>query len=326
MKTKVFCNKNFLAFKAEKVYFHLLFVSLIFFKANKFAMNSSNPLISVIIPTFNRADKLKQAIDSVFAQTFTNFELIVIDDGSTDSTRDFIEKYQDRLRYFYQENQGPAAARNTGIRNARGRYIAFLDSDDLWLKNKLAEQVKIFDEHPEIKICHTEEIWIRNGLRVNPKKIHKKYGGWIYQRCLPLCVISPSSVVIHRDVFEKVGLFDESMIVCEDYDLWLRVCHFFPVAFIEKPLIIKYGGHADQLSRKFWGMDRFRVRALEKMLQNYKLSPEDWNKTVAMLQKKCDILINGFEKRNNIEEAKKYRKLKQKYSHTLKENHEKTES
>ena len=276
-------------------------------------MISTEPLVTVIIPTFNRADMLKSAIDSVRRQNFSDWELIVVDDGSTDHTREVVAQFQDSIRYIYQKNQGPAAARNTGIRHARGRFIAFLDSDDQWLENKLAEQIKVLSAQPEMKICHTDEIWIRNGVRVNQKKIHQKYGGWIYQRCLPLCIISPSAVVIHRDVFEKVGLFDETMTVCEDYDLWLRVCHQFPVAFIEKPLIVKYGGHADQLSRKFWGMDRFRVRALGKMLEEKKLSPKDKDATIRMLKKKCNILINGFEKRNNFEEAEKYRKIKNRF-------------
>ena len=283
-------------------------------------MKPNRPLISVIIPTFNRAQTIQHAIDSVLVQTFSDFELIVVDDGSTDDTSIVINKLYPTIRYYRQDNAGPAAARNAGIRLARGRYIAFLDSDDQWLKTKLEEQINVFRENPDIKICHTEEIWIRRGVRVNPKKIHRKYGGWIYQKCLPLCVISPSSVMIHRDVFDDVGYFDESMIVCEDYDLWLRVCSKYPVAFIEKPLIIKFGGHEDQLSRKYWGMDRFRVKALEKILLTQNLSDKDRMATIKMLAQKCDILINGFAKRNKNSEAERYQQIKQKYLAELYEN------
>ena len=274
---------------------------------------SKKVFVSVIIPTFNRADWIKYAIDSVLNQTYSNFELIIVDDGSTDNTRDVIAQYGDSIRYFFQENKGPAAARNLGIINARGSYICFLDSDDQWLKQKLEEQIKLVVVNPEIKVCYTNEIWIRRGVRVNPRKIHQKFSGWIYQRCLPLCIISPSSVMVHQHVFEKVGLFDEKMTVCEDYDLWLRVSHHYPITFIEKPLIIKYGGHEDQLSRKFWGMDIYRVQAMEKMLQQYDLTPEDQKATIEMLCQKCDILANGFFKRGKVKEGQFYLKLKSKY-------------
>ncbi len=271
------------------------------------------PAVTVIIPTFNRASWLAGAIDSVLNQTFQNFELIVIDDGSTDETPKLVAKYGDRIRYYVQPNRGPASARNLGIKRAQADLIAFLDSDDRWLKEKLHEQVGVMLNNPEIKICYTNEIWVRRGVRVNQKKIHQKYSGWIYQKCLSLCIISPSSVMIRREVFDKVGLFDEQFLVCEDYELWLRISHRFPIFFIDKPLIIKFGGHEDQLSRQFWGMDRFRVQALEKMLNDNSLSAEDRIATIKMLHQKCSILINGFEKRGKTSEADYYRSIRDKY-------------
>ncbi|MDZ7331670.1 MAG: glycosyltransferase [candidate division KSB1 bacterium] len=273
----------------------------------------NGPTVSVIIPTYNRANWLAGAIESVLVQSYQDLELILIDDGSTDETPELVAHYGDRIRYYAQDHRGPAAARNLGIQKAQADLIAFLDSDDRWLKDKLQAQVDLMLNHPEIKICYTDEIWIRRGVRVNPKKIHQKYSGWIYQRCLPLCIISPSSVMIRREVFDRVGLFDEQFLVCEDYEFWLRISHRFPITFINQPLIIKYGGHQDQLSRQFWGMDRFRVMALEKMLQDHSLSEIDRNATIQMLIQKCNILINGFEKRGKTAEGDLYRSIRDKY-------------
>jgi len=276
----------------------------------------NRPLVSVIIPTYNRASWLKGAIDSVLEQTFTNFELLIIDDGSTDDTREIIANYGVQVKYFYQPNKGPSAARNSGIKKARADLITFLDSDDRWLKNKLQTQVDLMITDPGIKICYTDEIWIRRGKKVNPKKIHQKYSGWIYQKCLPLCIISPSSVMIYREVFDKVGLFDESLLVCEDYDLWLRISQRYPITFINEPLIIKNGGHEDQLSQRLWGMDRFRVKALEKMLQENSVSTEDKQATIDILIKKCTILANGCFKRSKIEEGNQYISIIERYKYT----------
>ena len=272
------------------------------------------PSISVIIPTYNRASWLTGAIDSVLNQTFQDFELIVIDDGSTDGTREIVAEYGDRVQYFYQFNRGPASARNLGIKHAQADSITFLDSDDRWLRGKLQRQYDLMKGNSDVKICYTNEIWIRRGVRVNQKKIHQKYSGWIYQKCLPLCIISPSSVMIHREVFAKVGLFDEDFLVCEDYDLWLRVSQYFPITFINEPLIIKNGGHEDQLSHRLWGMDRFRVQALEKRLQENYLPLDDRKATIDMLNYKCKILANGCFKRGKTKDGNHYLSIKEKYS------------
>ena len=274
---------------------------------------SKKVFVSVIIPTFNRADWIKYAIDSVLNQTYSNFELIIVDDGSTDNTRDVLAQYGDSIRYFFQENKGPAAARNLGIINARGSYICFLDSDDRWLKQKLEEQIKLVVFNPEIKVCYTNEIWIRRGVRVNPRKIHQKFSGWIYQRCLPLCIISPSSVMVHQHVFEKVGLFDEKLPACEDYDLWLRISCRYPVFLIDTPLIMKRGGHADQLS-KTSGLDKFRIQALKKILESNLLSKEQYLTVVQALEKKCAVYSGGCIKRGRNEEASFYANLAGYYS------------
>jgi len=266
------------------------------------------PEISVVIPTFNRAALLPQAIDSVLSQSYTDFELIVVDDGSTDSTQEVLSGYQG-VKYLFQENRGVSAARNLGIRMARGRYICFLDSDDLWLRDKLKEQIRLMRDNPQIKVSYTDEIWMRRGKRVNQGKRHRKYSGWILPRLLPLCLISPSSVMIEKRVFEEVGLFDESLPVCEDYDLWLRIGSRMPIHLIEKPLIVKRGGRSDQLSSIYWGQDRFRIRALVKLLsQNGKGVRSE---ILAVLRRKCQIYGQGCLKRGKIEEGEFYLRLPQ---------------
>jgi hypothetical protein len=159
-------------------------------------------------------------------------------------------------------------------------------------------------------LCHTDEIWIRRGKRVNQKKIHAKHGGWIYPFCLPRCIISPSSVIMRKELFDAAGRFDEQLPVCEDYDLWLRVTSRFEVGFILEPLIVKRGGHPDQLSQREWGNDRYRVAALVKIHESGIL-PADWRLlTEQMICTKCQILENGFRKRQKLGEAQYYAKLK----------------
>ena len=271
-------------------------------------------MISVIVPTYNRAHQLPRTLDSILCQSCSPKEIIVVDDGSTDETLALMTSEYPEIVFIQQQNTGVSSARNVGIKRASGDWIAFLDSDDEWLPEKLEIQMKALYENPEIKICHTNEIWIRNGKRVNPKKKHEKFGGWIFQKCLPLCCISPSSVIIHKSIFKEIGLFDYSLPVCEDYDLWLRITARNPVLYVEEPFLIKYGGHEDQLSKKYWGMDRFRIKSLEKIISSRVLSELDENAAKKMLMEKIYIFIQGAQKRGNIKEVKKF---KEQYSEFL---------
>ena len=263
------------------------------------------PRISVIIPAYNRARLLAEAIDSVLAQTHSDFELIVVDDGSTDDTPSLLDGYGAGIRVFRQVNRGVSAARNEGIRMARGELIAFLDSDDLWLPEKLSAQTAFFNAHPESRICQTEEIWIRNGVRVNPRRRHRKPTGDIFLPSLQLCLVSPSAVMLRRELFQEIGLFDESLPACEDYDLWLRVSRLYPVHLVETPLVVKRGGHADQLSKKP-GLDRYRVQSLAKLLRDTDLGTERKAAVLQTLQRKCAVYAAGCRKRGRADEADRY--------------------
>lgn len=253
--------------------------------------------ITVIIPVYNRARLLKRALESVLNQSHPASEIIIVDDGSTDNTLSLLEPYLKQIKIIRQKNQGVSAARNRGIKEAGSDWLAFLDSDDEWLPNRLENAVNFLRTNPDCRIFQCEEIWIRNNRRVNPKKKHKKTGGWIFRESLPLCIVSPSALMAQRNLFDKVGRFDETLPVCEDYDLWLRVLRKYPIALDERPGIIKYGGHEDQLSRKYRGMDYYRVLAMEKHVHDPQLEPSLRKAVLLEIVKKLRILDSGAKKR-----------------------------
>jgi len=275
---------------------------------------NTQPFFSIIIPTFNRKPLLKIAVDSAFNQTFTDFEIIVIDDGSSDDTSEMIRSYEDkRLTFLTQSNHGVAHARNRGLEKASGKFIAFLDSDDRWTKEKLEKTAEYIAQFPSIGIFHTEETWYRRGKFLSHKEKHKKPSGYVYKKALPLCCISISTAVIKKEVFEDVGTFDESLEACEDYDFWLRAASQYEVKLIPEELTLKDGGRSDQLSSIVWGLDRFRIKALEKMILSKSLKEDDHIATVKEFEKKCKIFVKGCEKRDKLEEAQAYRTLAEKY-------------
>jgi len=266
--------------------------------------------VSVIIPTFNRAAKTARAISSVLDQRFADTEIIVVDDGSTDGTEEVLGQFKDHIRYMvHPGNRGVSAARNTGIAASTAPLIAFLDSDDYWLPDKLGVQTSFFDKNPYAMICQTEETWIRNGKHANPKRRHLKPSGDIFEPSLTLCLVSPSAVILKRALLDEVGLFDEGLPACEDYDLWLRIACRYPVFLIRKSLVIKEGGHPDQLSARFAGMDRFRIKALVKLLRETPLNESQEKATLKELFRKCQIYGTGCSKRGKKTEAAYYLEL-----------------
>ena len=268
-------------------------------------MSAKKPPVSVIIPSYNRGWILKEAVDSVLSQEFYDFELIVVDDGSEDNSPDILASYGNRIKVIRQENKGVSSARNKGIALSSGRYIAFLDSDDLWLPGKLSAQLAFFESNPVALICQTEEIWLKNGKRVNPGKRHKKISGFYFEKSLELCMVSPSAVMVKRTLFDMVGLFDETLPACEDYDMWLRVNCRHPIYLIDTPLIIKRGGHKDQLSGMH-SLDKYRIQSIIKLIENSLLSEDQQKLAIIVLKEKCRVYSDGCRKRGRIEEALNY--------------------
>ncbi len=285
-------------------------------------------MVSIIIPTYNRRQFLVEAVQSVLNQKVFQganpayaFEIIVIDDGSADGTEEAIRKIAGPIRYFFQEHQGVSRARNRGLKEAQGEFIAFLDSDDLWLPDKIKIQMNVMESFPRLMGCTTEELWVRRGKRVNPRKKHQKYSGWIFPQALPLCILSLSASLFRRQVFEEIGGFDEALPACEDYDFCLRYSLRYPIHLIDRPLIIKRGGHPDQLSRQYWGMDRFRVQALQKLL-HLNLKPEKRELVCREIQRKARVLMDGAVKRGKWDEVGYYQALIDEMSQKLGEKEE----
>jgi glycosyltransferase involved in cell wall biosynthesis len=272
------------------------------------------PLISVILPTYNRAWSLKRAIDSVFAQTVTNFELIVVNDGSIDETNAILKEYQGRIQIINQENLGASAARNAGISTARGEYVAFLDSDDEWLKHKLEAQLLFFEREPDYQMVQTTERWIRKGKFVNIPDTHKKVAGFIFEPSLKQCMVTCSSGMMKKKLLDEVGLFNESLPACEDYDLWLRIVWKYPVGLIEKDHLVRHGGHADQLSSRFFGCDRFRIRSILNLLLHFPLAAEQKELAVRELCFKCRVYAEGCMKRGKTGEGERFLNLVKEFS------------
>ena len=261
--------------------------------------------ISVVIPTYNRKELLKRSIDSVINQTIKPSEIIIVDDGSNDGTEAMVKKKYDSLKLIKQKNKGASAARNSGIKASSGEWICFLDSDDEWKNDKLEKQIIAVANNSDYKFFHSNEIWIKNGKRINQKKKHKKYGGDIFKKCLDMCRISPSSVLIDKSIFEEIGFFNENLVVCEDYELWLRICDKYEVFFIDEPLIFKYGGHQGQLSYSIDSIEYHRIKALEYLLSTG-LSKENRDYTIQMLISKISIYLNGLIKRGKKHEIAVY--------------------
>ena len=263
--------------------------------------NENKYKISVVIPTLNRINTLQRALDSVINQTYKPAEIIVVDNGSSDGTLKFLREQYPKIKILTENKIGVSSARNKGIKKSINQWIALLDSDDAWHPRKLEIQTSMLNSAlKEYNLIHTDEIWFRNNKHINQMKKHKKQGGYIFERCLSLCCISPSSVLFKKNILDKVGLFDESLPVCEDYDMWLKICSSEEVLFAQDKLTYKYGGHKDQLSKSYWGMDRFRIKSIENIIKNFDLTYKQKKQAKKELIKKLKIIINGAFKRNNL--------------------------
>lgn len=275
--------------------------------------------VSVIIPSFNRPEKTVTAVNSVLNQSYSDFELIVIDDGSDEKLKEnilFVNNTNNiNCKLFRNEvNAGVSYSRNRGVEHSNGEWIAFLDSDDEWLPKKLEKQMKWIEKHPHYRICQTKEIWVRDGVRVNPPKGYEKVPDDIFDISLKRCMITPSSVIIKKDLFDEHQGFNESLPACEDYDLWLKITAKEKIGLVNEQLLIRYGGHDDQLSSTVKVLDKYRVRAMLDLLCIGGLTEVQRRHVYSVLAKKAGILSNGFRKRGKLKEYERYKKLSEKYS------------
>lgn len=203
------------------------------------------PVVSVIIPTFNRSKLLQKAIESVLQQTLKNFELIIVDDGSKDNTKELVLQYgkkDPRIRYFYHKNRGLSASRNRGLKESKGKYIALLDDDDIWLKDKLKKQIEVFktSDLNKLGVVYSYTYIINeHGRIVNLRK--RNFRGDLFTDLLGGQKIlgGGSAILIKKEVFQKVGQFDENLRSCEDWDMWSRISVYFQFDLVHEPLIKK---------------------------------------------------------------------------------------
>ncbi|RMF83624.1 MAG: glycosyltransferase, partial [Nitrospinota bacterium] len=233
-----------------------------------------SPLISVVIPAYNAGKFVAQAVQSVLDQTYPHHEIIVVDDGSTDETRAELRKFGDRLRYFSQQNRGPSAARNAGIRAAQGEYICFLDADDIWLPQKLEMQLDFMTGHQEIGLVFAaiEEFqtdgeftrrWFPGEERFGADFTSQQPIQEAFRKLLMVNFIPTNTVMVRRECLEKAGLFDESLRLVEDRDLWLRIAASFPIACLPS-VLCRRRRHGANLSQDFALALRSRLQMLEK--------------------------------------------------------------
>lgn len=271
---------------------------------------TTNLPISVIIPSYNRAAFLPRAVTSVLNQSGKCSEIIIVDDGSDDNTRVIVEGMKataNRIRYIYQENKGPASARNTGITKSSYPFLAFLDSDDHWHRKKLETQYGALSRRPEYLISHTREKWLRRGEHLNQKKKHIPRHGDIFSHCLELCGVGMSTVMARKELFEENGLFDTSLRCCEDYDYWLRISCRHRFLLIDEPLTVKEGGRDDQVSFQYRvGMDKLRITAIHNLLEDGCLNTTQRHLARMELIKKAEIYGKGCLRHNKKEEAEYY--------------------
>jgi glycosyltransferase involved in cell wall biosynthesis len=251
-------------------------------------------------------------MSSVLSQTWRDFELFVIDDGSTDGTENLpvLKSPDPRLHYLRSpKNRGVSHARNLGISRSSAPWIAFLDSDDEWLPRKLEKQMAYTTAHPALAIHQTKEYWIRNGLRVNLPKTHEKMAGDLFAASLKRCMITPSSVIIKRELLERTGGFNESFTACEDYDLWLRITCCHEIGLVDEYLLRRFGGHEDQLSATVPVLDRFRIQSILDLLGGDCLTLEQRSRAKQRLVELATIVAKGYRKHGNPAESARYQSI-----------------
>ncbi|WP_052446513.1 glycosyltransferase [Geoalkalibacter ferrihydriticus] len=242
--------------------------------------------VSIVIPTFNNEEYILDALESVINQSYKNIEIVVVDDGSTDGTQYALEKYKNKIKYIYQKNRGVSAARNKGISVSTGDFICFLDSDDIFEKNKIEKQLKIHKENEQLCVSYTD-MAIFNGGKNFEKSYHKKnnmncQSGFIFKNVVLGNIISTITVMIKREVFNNVGLFDESLNIGEDYDMWLRIASQYEVGYVPEVLSFYRRGHQSLTTRK--PTSTFREPVLVSIIKKHLALNKDLKKQIPIVK------------------------------------------
>jgi len=269
-------------------------------------------LVSIIIPVYNREKMICEAVDSVLRQTYSHWELIIADDGSVDNTLKILDRYKNfpQIRVLTLKHIGfPGEVRNRAVEVANGRWLAFLDSDDIWIEEKLEKQINYLENHLNFRFIHTLERWERNGKIIS--QAHRKHEkeGDLFKTSLGKCEIGPSTVIMERDLFVQFRGFRSDLEICEDYEFWLRLTAEIPVAYIDEELVIKRGGHKNQLSTKYGFIEIFKISALKFLVDMEKFEGERMNLARRELARKCRIYSKGCRKRGREKEASEYESL-----------------
>ncbi len=273
--------------------------------------------VTVVIPVQNRAEMLRRAVESVSAQTFQDFDLIVVDDASTEDlsgVKGLLEG-EGHAWLRMKENGGPAVARNAGAAMMKGEWLAFLDSDDVWSPEKLERQLEWHARNPQAEMSQCEEEWLRNGQPLKKKAAQEQPDGWVFEKCVEVCCVSPSCVMISRELWQELSGFDVRYRVCEDYELWLRASLHNQVGLVKSesgPLVTRHGGHDDQLSFAVEAMDRFRVLALLELMNREELSEERRCYVEQGVLKRAEVLIKGAQKRGKEDAVAVYSRARKK--------------
>jgi glycosyltransferase involved in cell wall biosynthesis len=279
-------------------------------------MQHIKPLVTAIIPVYNRPEQVKEAVLSVLSQTWRPLELIVGDDGSTDLTGTVVQRMIDENETSVEmvllelpHTGYPGAVRNSCAEAAKGEYLAFLDSDDLWRPEKLEKQIHPFLRNPSLRISHTREEWNREGKIISQARLRHKREGDLFQDSLKKCIIGPSTVMIRKDLFLESGGFRDDLEIAEDYEYWLRLTAVEQVRFLDEPLTVKRAGHEDQLSEKYGHIELFRIEGLKTLVD--KSYFHGWYAAAAAreLSRKCQVYGRGCMKREKMPEGREYMEL-----------------
>ncbi len=266
-------------------------------------------LVDVIIPAYERPHLLREAIDSVLAQTLTSLRLIIVDDASPLPLAEQMHLKDNRVKFLrLARNTGPGGARNAGVADGHAPFVAFLDSDDLWVSSKLKKQIAQFTGDPSLQWVHANEEWQRHGKTVLQRSEHRKQGGVFLERAFARCLIANSAVMFRRSFYEKHSGFNAHFPVCSDFELWLRMLADTPVGFMDEALVIKRAGDWQQVSSTP-ETDRYRVLALHRFYRQHKNIPRFEKLASTLFDEaiyKCQILLKGAVKYGRPDRARKY--------------------